>query len=290
MERRVLPSVPQEREGWLAELDLVVEQRDAQAGSVLERRAHFGPVRVQRPFYPEGRACCHIYVLHPPGGLVAGDVLSVGAHVGQKAHALLTTPAAGKVYRSPNGREAVQRQRFVAAAGARLEWLPQETIVFDRAQAILDTRVELAADAAFIGWEILCLGRSAGQQPFAAGRCRQRLELWREGRPLALERTDVVGGGPLQAAPWGLGGQPVTATLLASPAPAAAASLDELRALGEQLPAEDRASVTVLEGVLVARYLGGSAERARAHFARLWSALRPEVIGRAPCPPRIWAT
>jgi urease accessory protein len=289
MERRVLLSVPQEREGWSAELDLAITHR-AHAGSVLDRCAHVGPVRVQRPFYPEGRACCHVYVLHPPGGLVAGDRLTIGAHVGEQAHALLTTPAAGKVYRSPDARQAVQRQRLSAAAGARLEWLPQETIVFDRARAELDTRVDLAGDAAFIGWEILCLGRTAGQQPFAIGCCRQRLELWRAGRPLAIERTEITGGGPLQASAWGLGGQPVTATLLASPAPAAGEAIDQLRALGAQLPPEDLSAVTVLEGALVARYLGGSAERARAHFVRLWSALRPLVMGRPPCPPRVWAT
>src|SRR4051812_15146446 len=168
--------------GWVAELDFGVVSRDAM--SVLERRAHFGPVQVQRAFFPEGRGCCHIYVLHPPGGLVSGDTLSVRGEVGRGAHALVTTPAAGKVYRSGDGRHALQRQRFTVAADASLEWLPQETIVFDRARVELDTRVDLAGNATFMGWEILCLGRSVGGEPFRSGRCRQRLELWRDGRPL----------------------------------------------------------------------------------------------------------
>src|SRR3954470_4851974 len=84
--------------GWVAELDFGVASRGAM--SVLERRAHFGPVQVQRAFFPEGRGCCHIYVLHPPGGLVSGDSLTVRGEVGRDAHALVTTPAAGKVYRS----------------------------------------------------------------------------------------------------------------------------------------------------------------------------------------------
>jgi urease accessory protein len=273
------------RPGWEAELALRFVIRDGR--TVLGERRHRGPLQVQRVFYPEGTDLCHVYVLHPPGGLVAGDSLDVNARVDAEAHVLMTTPAAGKVYRGNGGPVATQRHTLSVAAGASLEWLPQETIAFDGAAVELATRVELEPGAAFVGWEILCLGRPAAGERFARGRCRQRFELWRAGRPLCLERASIHGGAPVLDAAWGLRGAPVVATLLAV-ASAGGFALDALRAPAA-LPGE-LASATVVGDVLVCRYLGASAERARAHFARVWSLVRPSAIGRPATAPRIWST
>src|SRR5262245_38788911 len=106
--------------GWQAALELGFA---AEHGATrLARRAHRGPLVVQRPFLPEGPGVCHVYVLHPPGGLVGGDELALDVDVASGAHALVTTPAAGKVYRT-NGATARQIQRLRVAGGARLEWL-----------------------------------------------------------------------------------------------------------------------------------------------------------------------
>ncbi|HSP31384.1 MAG TPA: urease accessory protein UreD, partial [Halomonas sp.] len=84
---------------WAASLALTCAQRDGATRMVQAR--HHGPLRVQRPFYPEGRdQACHVYVLHPPGGLVSGDALTINARVASGAHALLTTPAANKLYKA----------------------------------------------------------------------------------------------------------------------------------------------------------------------------------------------
>src|SRR5262245_14402851 len=116
--------------GWLASLDLEF----ARSGSrtVLARRSHVGPLIVQRPFYPEGDVC-HVYLVHPPGGVVGGDTLELRARVHDGAHALITTPAATKFYRS-EGRMARQVQD-IALDAAIFEWLPQETILFADAHA-----------------------------------------------------------------------------------------------------------------------------------------------------------
>jgi urease accessory protein len=273
---------------WDASLHL---QFAALAGATrLVRCRHEGPLRVQRAFYPEGPGVPHVYVLHPPGGLASGDRLAIDVRVEPGAHALATTPAAGKCYRS-DGRVAEQTQTLRVAAGARLEWLPQENIVFDGARVRLGTRIELAEGAQFLGWEILCLGRPASRERFTRGRCGTRLELFVGGRPLFVERARYDGGAALLDGPFGLGGNAATGTLVAAPASAAALALARAVLLGEE--EAGLVSSTLLDtggGVLACRYLGPSAARGREYFARVWSAIRPELFGRPAVSPRIWST
>jgi urease accessory protein len=270
--------------GWRAALELDF-RRDG-ARTTLARRSAVGPLQVQRPFYPEG-GVCHVYVLHPPGGIVGGDRLEIAAEIGTGAQVLLTTPAAGKFYRSA-GRRAEQAQRFAVAEDAALEWLPQETIVFDGAFARSTTRVELAPGARFIGWEIVCLGRPASGERFGHGQFLQGMEVYRQGRPLLLERNRIDGGGALLDAPWGLGGHPVTGTLVCAGGDEAdvTAARD---ALGEDA-ADEVTGATLIEGMLLVRFLGGQAERARERLVRVWEVLRPRVLGRPAQRPRIWNT
>jgi urease accessory protein len=278
---------PPDSAGWRARLALgfTVEHGHTR----LVREGQVGPLAVQRPFYPEGPAVCHVYLLHPPGGLVPGDDLTLHARVAPGAAALLTVPAATKIYRS-DGRTARQRQALTVAPGGALEWLPQETILFDGARARLTTRVELAPGAAFLGWDVVCLGRPACGEGFTAGECRQDLEVWQAGRPLLIERAHYAG--ELLAAAYGLGGHPLLATFVAVgpalDAAARAALLEPLRAL--RPAAGDRLSVSVVGELLVLRYLGGDAERARAHLEQAWRLVRPHLFSRPAVPPRVWST
>lgn len=265
--------------GWLARLELGFAVEDGRTRLV--HRRHHGPLLVQRTFHPEGEVC-HAYLIHPPGGVVGGDRLELALECRRGARALITTPAAGKFYRSAGGWAALQ-QRLAVAAGAALEWLPQEQIVFQGAKVDALTRVDLAVGAGFIGWEIACLGRPASDEGFGDGMLRQRFELWRDGRPLLLERLRLQGGGPELSAAWGLGGASVLGTLVAVGADGAAEEL-------ARAAAGERAAVTRLGDVLVARYLGHGAERAREVFADVWAALRPVLFGREACAPRIWTT
>lgn len=235
---------------------------------------------------------CHVYVLHPPGGLVSGDRLLIHAEVEQGAHALLTTPAAGKLYRSASAhRHAAQHQQLHVAPGAVLEWLPQETIAFDGARSHLGSRVELTGDARFVGWEVLCLGRPAAGERFDHGEIRPSIELVRDDRVLYLERGSYVAGSAVLEAAWGLADQPVVGTLLCA-AKGAGAHVELARQALAELPVEpdDRAAVSGWDDLLIARYLGPRAETARNLFAAVWSALRPNVLGRPASTPRIWKT
>jgi len=279
--RRAADAAP-DTSGWCASLDVCFA-----AGSrrtQLRGRRHSGPLRVQRPFHPEGFPC-HGYILHPPGGIVGGDELAIRVELEAGAHALVTTPAANKFYRSA-GPWAVQRQYLRIAEGATLEWLPQEQIAFEAARADTLTSVDLAPGARFIGWEVTCLGRPAAGEGFERGVMRNRFELRRDGQPLLLERNRIDGGSPLLDEPWGLGGCRAMATLVA-----VGASDADRDALREALAGvERRCAVTLLDDVLVVRWLGAGAQEGLGVLERAWSLLRPRLLGREPCPPRIWRT
>lgn len=282
--------------GWQARLRLGFVA-DADGNTRLASRRHEGPLVVQRAFYPEGPAVPHVYVLHPPGGVVGGDDLQLWVDCGAGARALLTTPAATKAYRTA-GAPSVIRQSFHVAGGGWLEWLPQETILHDGTDVTLVTEVELEEGAGFVGSEILCFGLPARGETFTSGRCRQRVELWRgsrtAGAPVLIERACFDAGEPVHHAAWGLGGARVTALLVIAPAPAGQEALEQARALvaAASTTGSDRAGVSVLpEGsALCVRYLGSSAERARELVHRVWTALRPLTMGRPAVAPRIWAT
>ena len=266
-------------QGWQAELELgFVRSGDR---TVLSRRRHRGPLTVQRPFHPEGEVC-HVYLLHPPGGVVAGDQLSIRVQADAESHALLTTPAAGKFYRS-DGPTARQSVALEIGENAALEWLPQETILYEGAKLVSGVRVDLAAGARFIGWEILALGRPAAGEGFGYGEASLAWRIYRASQPLYLERLRLDAAA--FAALWGLRGQAACGTLFASPA--SARSLEAVRALIGEEPGR---GVTLIEDVLICRAAETRADLLRGFFQRVWEAVRPEVIGREVCSPRIWAT
>jgi urease accessory protein len=267
---------------WKASLSLDFERVEGR--TTLTRKIHDGPLVVQKPLYPEGAATCHAIIVHPPGGIAGGDELTLDARVGAGAGALLTTPGAAKWYRSAG---PLARQSVAFAVEGRLEWLPQETIVFDGARAESVLAADLAAGAGLFGWDIVCLGRSGSGERYARGSYRTDIRIRREGRLLWLERGRVEGGGRLLASPAGLDGCSVYGTLYAAFPDMARAPVDELR---QASPAEGRGAVTRLPGILLARYLGDSGEAARGYFLALWRILRPALAGLEAVEPRIWRT
>lgn len=266
---------------WRASLNLRFEPS---ASKTILRRSHRGPLMVQRPFYPEGETC-HAYVLHPPAGIVGGDHLMVKATCQSGARGLVTTPGAAKFYGS-DGRLA-QQEQHISVGDSMLEWLPQETIFYNRCNAKQITRVNLSAESRFIGWEVNCFGRPAGDQLFESGRISSRMEIYMEGTALLLERLKVTGSADLEMNS-GMRSASVNATMIAiSPGLYAAELLDRVR---DTFSRKDLFSATLIDSLLVIRYLGHSAEEARYGFICVWHALRPTIIQRQVVVPRIWAT
>ncbi|WP_459618273.1 urease accessory protein UreD [Bordetella sp. 2513F-2] len=276
-------------DGWRAQLRLGFARRDAR--TVLVHRQHHGPLTVQKPLYPEGPGVCHAVIVHPPGGLAAGDALDIDVQVQAGAHALLTTPGATKWYKGAAHRPASQRIAIALDEGARLDWLPQDNIYFDDSHALQQLTLHLASGATAMGWDAALLGRRAGGEQWLRACLRSLTRLvGPDGRPLWEERQVLRSGDPLLHAPQGLDGRPAYGTFWCV---GEACTPELAQSLAPALPGDDslRAGATALPGgVLLIRGVARQPEALRALFARLWLQLRPLVHGVAGRPLRLWST
>jgi urease accessory protein len=275
--------------GWEGHLDLRYRREGART---LGLDRHRGPLRVLRRLYPEGDAVCHQVLVHPPGGIVGGDRLAVDLSLGAGSHALLTTAGATRFYRSA-GPTATQTVVARVDAGARLEWLPLETIAYPGCRVDNRLRFELAEDAQMIGWDVLALGLPAAGAPFDRGSFDQTIEL----PGLWLEHGAIAGDDALLLdSPLGLAGRRALATLwLASgrPLPAAltAALLDDARTAIAASALAPSAGVSAQDPrLLVLRALAPRVEPALQLLQAAWGAWRARAWQLAPCPPRVWRT
>jgi urease accessory protein len=278
------PEAPQR---WLAQLDLRCEQVDGR--SVLTRRSHVGPLRLLKPLYPEGEHLCHAVIVHPPGGIVAGDELNMTVAVERGAHLTVTTPGAQKWYRSAGDRARATTSLAVESTSV-LEWIPQETIVFDGAQVEQSYRVDLTRESRFFGWDIVCFGRTWSDERFESGFFRQHIALARDGETVWTEHIAMRGGDPLLSSPLGFGGSAVIASAwIAFPSSIdGAALLDDVRNL---LASSANAAASIpVEGLIVVKAVGDSAESVRHLLTDVWCKIRLQVSAQPPYIPRIWNT
>ncbi len=256
----------------------------------LTKREHFGPLRVQKTLYPEGPSVAHAIIVHPPGGVVGGDELKINAQVGDGAQVLLSTPGAAKWYRG-NGHISRQRIDIKVSAGASLEWLPQETILFDQANVEFDSCIDLEADARYIGAEILCFGRTASGERFAQGRVRQHLSVRVDGKLLWLEQGSLLGGSDAMHGPLGLAGYTVCATIISVGGPLKRDVVERLRHACAPLANNvGQFGATQMKSLLSVRFLGNSSEVARQVMLAAWQILRPALLEREATELRIWNT
>ena len=281
--------VIQQQSTWSAKLSLQLE--NVQGSTKLVHQKHFGPLRVQKQFSQDDGSC-HIYVLHPPGGLVGGDSLTVQISVGADTQTLVTSPSAAKAYRcADNALSQRVSQVIEVAENAHLEWLPQETIFYDGSRAEIDNQVRLHSSSSFLGWEIQMLGRRASGEGFARGIIDQSSRIW-QGNKLCHRESLRVSGDQLGSA-WGLNSASVLGTLVAIPKQGGQLSLEDAVSRVQTLLREPSWGVTLRGSTLLVRYLGDSAETCRQGFGQARKLLVEDAIfngSRMGYEPRIWKT
>lgn len=272
---------------WSAHLALHY-RRDGERTVAHDR--HQGPLRVLQALYPEGPGICHHVIVHPPGGIVGGDSLVTEVHATAGTHALVTTPGAAKFYRSA-GPQAVQRAQIQVDEGARLEWLPLETIAYRGCQAHNEVRLNLAPGAQMIGWDVLALGLPAGGEPFDHGRFTQTVH----GPGVWLDLGTVDGADTrLLDSPLGWAGQRVLATAwVASGTAWPDDTREALLAAARDLPASAPVSAGATSPdprLVLLRMLAPRVEPAMQCLQAVRAAWRRMAWALEAHPPRIWRT
>ncbi len=273
---------------WIARLNL---DYSLEAGRSVARFEHQGPLRILQSLYPEGDAVCHNVLVHPPSGLVGGDVLDMRVTVGRGAHGLVTTPGATRFYRSEAGL-ATQQVQVQLHDGARLEWLPLEALAYSGCDALNLARFELAPTAELMAWDLTALGLPHAQQPFERGTFRQHLEIpgvWLERGTMAAEDERLMNS------PLGLAGQRCMATLVFAAGSGIApdraeAALEAARAAIEASPLRLQAGTTQAHPqVIVLRVLAPVVEPAMQLLRPVWAAWRQALWGLPGTLPRLWS-
>ena len=275
--------------GWPGRLELNY-RRDGKRTLAHDR--HSGPLRVLQSLYPEGEGICHHVLVHPPGGIVGGDTLHVQAALAAGAHALITTPSATRFYRSAG--DAAQ-QTVVARVddGARLEWLPLETICHSAALAENKLHFELAPGGEMMGWDIVALGLPASGEAFESGHFAQRIELpgvW-------LERATIRGADHrLLDSPLGFAGHRVLATAwFAAGAPMPSDRRERLLDAAREVTsvhalARTAGCTSPHAEVVVLRLLAPRVEPAMQLLGAVWARWREVGWGLSAVAPRVWRT
>jgi urease accessory protein len=224
-------------------------------------------------------------MLHTAGGMVGGDQLTTTIAAAAQSQVLLTTAAAAKIYKS-NGLVSSQNVNIHVSEQATLEWLPQETIVFNQAQYQQNIQIHLAAEAEVILWDVTRFGRTAMGEQFVTGDWRSTTEVWRGDLPLWLDRQWLPASAALLASPHGLAGMPIVGTLAWIGRSVEPELVAEVRSLWAGDPLS--VGVTRLPQGLLCRYRGDNSTAVRQWFVQVWQLMRQRQWGRQIESPRVW--
>lgn len=270
---------------WDGYLELVYKNN--QGKTCLDLAYSKAPLKIQRPFYPEGEQICHSIILHTAGGIVGGDRLFESFKLQPNTQALITTPAAGKIYRS-NGQKAFQDIIINVENGSYLEYLPQETIVFNGAIFRQNLRVELGEKATWLSWEIMRFGRSAMGEIFEKGEWKSYTEIWQQKTPLWIDRQCLKGSPESFFSINNLAGKPVIGTLNWIGKPVTINLIQEIRNLWQPQTNNSEIGVTQILQGLLCRYRGNSISEVKNWFIKIWQLLRQIQQKQSIIIPRVW--
>ena len=244
------------------------------------------PVRVLFPDPPEGDIP-QATLITTSGGLTGGDQISLQIKAGPGARAMAIAQAAEKIYRSAGGDTQINLT-LGAAADSWLEYLPQETILFDGARLSRLSRVQVTGSAQLLAGEIIVFGRRGSGEIYGCGYLRDAWEIYRDETLVwadaVLLEDDI--SGPLNH-PAGFDGAAAMATAVYS-GPDAATYLDPTREILNTNPDGVRSSATMVNDLLIVRWLGEDALSLRTVFGNFWQQFRHQAAVLPASLPRLW--
>lgn len=245
------------------------------------------PLKIQQSFYPEGEEICHNVILHTAGGVVGGDQLTQSINLTTNNKVLITTPAATKIYRS-NGKTAQQNVKINLEKQAVLEYLPQETIIFNGANYHQSNLINLQNDSSLLMWDLIRFGRTARGEIFNQGYWQSNLEIWQEEKPIFIDNICLQGEENLFHNLTGLNGNPVFGTLIYIGEIITPETLTKIRQLCQNSLRNGQGGVTELIKGLNCRYLGHSITEVKEFFFKIWQILRLQYLGKNAIKLRVW--
>jgi urease accessory protein len=274
-----MPKDKNKDRGWVAKLEL--EFNNNSNKTFIEKNQHLGPLTAQRPFYPADKTC-HLYILHPPGGVAATDELNLIVKTKNNSQVLLTGTGATKFYNSANNNYAVFNQVFDVGGASCLEYLPLENIFFNNAKSIINTTYNLSSDAKIAHWEIFCLG--VNNQEFEGGEIKTNLTINIDGKLLILDKLKVDNDYINNMI--GLRKYSIFGTFIIT-----STSDNLVNLLRENTNDEDYiCGITKIENIIIIRILANKSNVIMQLFIKLWQLIRPVVFNKEAILPRIWAT
>lgn len=266
---------------WQASLELEFLQ-NRQGKTIMSRNLHYGPLMVQRPFYQE--EVCHVYLLHPPGGVAFCDNLSVKATAFENSHCLITTPGATKFYKS-NGRQSLFTQEFVIKDHASLEFLPAQNIYYKGTNTKVTTAFYLEGEAKFAFRDVSKCGMKDETMPFEHSSLFNRILVYKN-QKLVLNETCFIDGMDDYLSKAAINNHPYLGTYMSN-----ALSLDLIEYLAEHLKHDSYTfCLSNVDDIFIARFLGDDNQSIEKAIVKLWLESREQVIGFKPSIPRIWST
>jgi urease accessory protein len=234
------------------------------------------------PTEPDDLPCGML--LTTSGGIAGGDKLRFDIEWQPATRATVTTSAAEKIYRAGPSQAARIDTHLTVSAGAHAEWLPQETILFRQSRLERCCRIDLAGDARILAADMIVLGRAASGERYGEALLQDRWEIRRDGKLVWYDalRLDEKNEDAL-ANPAGFAGAGAFGLLMLA-APEASALAERAR---EALPEGELCGVTVINDILIARWLAADGARLRKWVAALAGTLRSSY-GLPARAPRIW--
>lgn len=256
------------------------------ADGATTRLAHLFQSDPCRALFPRGELddAAQTVLLTTSGGLAGGDRIRMRVHCGPDARQVVTPQAAEKIYRAINAATEIDVELGVAAS-AWLEWVPQETILFEASRLRRRVRIDVAQGGMLLAGDILSFGRAAHGESYDEGSLFDRWEARRDGALVWADRLLIEAPRLVLAHPAGFAGARAYGTILHI-GPEAPALLAVARSVMETC--KSRSAATVVGGILLVRLLARTTAELRSDYAQIWSRLRHAAAGLPPRMPRIW--